>query len=139
MKVRNIRLREVHCAAPEATLMDIATIMRNFGVGAVPVCEGKKLRGIVTDRSIAVACIANDLSGSTCLAKDYLTIHPRPISPDIDVEEAAGIMAQTKVNYLPVVENGNLVGLVSLGDLALALRDNDKLVADTLRTIAESS
>jgi CBS domain-containing protein len=139
MKVRNIRLREVHCAAPEATLMDIATIIRNFGVGAVPVCEGKHLRGMVTDRNIAVACIANDLSGSTCLAKDYMITHPRPISPDVEVEEAARIMATDKVNYLPVIENGNLVGLVSLGDLALALRGNDKLVAETLRTLTESS
>ncbi len=139
MKVRNIRLKEVHCVAPEATLMDVATIMRNFSVGAVPVCEGKQLRGMVTDRSIAAACIANDLSGSTCLAKDYMVTHPKPISPDIEVEEAVRIMARDKVNYLPIIEGGRLVGLISLGDLALAIKDNDKLVAEALREIAESS
>ncbi len=137
MKIRNIKLKEVHCAAPEATLTEIATIMRNFGVGAVPICQGKMLKGIVTDHAIAVSCIAADFNGAACLAKDYMVTHPSPIHPDIAVEDAAAIMAREKFTYLPVIENGALLGLLSLGDLALALRDNDKLVADTLRTISE--
>jgi CBS domain-containing protein len=112
MKVRNIRLKEVHCVAPEATLMDVATIIRNFWVGAVPVCEGKQLRGMVTDRSIAMACIANDLSGSTCLAKDDMVTHPKPISLDIEVEEAVRIMAREKVNCLPIIEGGSLMEII---------------------------
>ena len=139
MKVRSIGVKEVHCASPDATLTDIATMMRNYGVGSVPICEGDKLVGLVTDRDIAVACIANDRSGSTCVAHDYMAKPLHTISPDTDIKRAAKIMSDNQIRRLPVIERGKLVGMISLGDLALALKDDDKLVAETLRNISEIS
>ncbi len=135
MKIRDIKLRPVHCAAPEATLTEVAAIMRQDGVGAVPVCIGDRWQGLVTDRNIAISCIANNHLGSKCLAMDYMVTNPPPVTPDTDVEEAARTMAVEKVNYLPVVENGRLAGIVSLGDIARVLKNNDSLVAETVRRL----
>ncbi len=139
MKVRSIGVKEVHCASPDSTLTDIATMMRNYGVGAVPVCEDGKLLGMVTDRDIAISCIANDRSGSACMARDYMKKPLHTVSPDTDVKEAAQIMSDNQIRRLPVVERGKLVGIISLGDLAMVLKEDDKLVAETLRHISEIS
>lgn len=136
MKIREIAIKEVHCASPEASLNTIATMMRIHGVGVLPICEDKRLVGIITDRDIVVTCAAMDFGLRECKAKDFMTKNPRTISPDMDLEQAANIMAEEQVRRLPVVEGDKLVGMLSLGDISLALQDNDKLVADTLRQIS---
>jgi CBS domain-containing protein len=136
MKVRDIALKEVHCASPEASLDTIATMMRIHGVGALPICEDKRLVGIITDRDIAISCDRLDYGLKECKAREFMKENPRTASPDMDLEEAANIMAEEQVRRLPVIEDGKLVGMLSLGDISLALRGNDRVVAETLRQIS---
>jgi CBS domain-containing protein len=136
MKVKDIAMKETYCASPTMSLIEIATMMKRHGVGAMPVCEGDKLVGIITDRDIVVSCIAASMDASACQAKEFMTSKPVTIAPDMDVTEAARIMSKEQVRRLPVVEKGRLVGMLSLGDIAVALQGNDRLIAETLRRIS---
>lgn len=100
---------------------EIAVIMAENDIGFVPVVEVEdktKLIGGVTDRDLVVRGLAQKRPGS-CPVSDVMSETLITVSPDTDAEEAADIMAKHQVRRLPVVEDGRLVGVISLGDLAL--------------------
>ncbi|SFI29565.1 CBS domain-containing protein [Paenibacillus sp. UNC496MF] len=105
-----------------ATLKDnvyeLAVLMRDHDIGFVPIVEGKKLIGIVTDRDLVIRGYAEKHSGSTAVS-DVMTDEVKTIDAGTSGDEAARIMASHQIRRLPVVENGNLVGIVSIGDLAV--------------------
>lgn len=138
MKIREIMTTDVRSVRLEDTLDKVARVMAEENVGAVPVLdEGRELRGIITDRDIVVRCIAAGKEASDTEAEEVLTDDPTTISADIDVEEAARIMARKQVRRLPVVDDeGELVGMVSLGDLAVKSEDED-LSAEALEDISQ--
>lgn len=137
MKVKEIGIKQMHCAHPSESLSEIASMMTRHDVGIIPVCEGKKLLGIMTDRDIVVKCMASAyVNPKECTAREIMTSNLITVTPDTDLEEAARIMAREQIHRLPVVEAGNLVGMISLGDISMALADNDRLVAETLRKIS---
>ena len=135
MKIREIMTRQVVSAEPDTTLEEIATIMRDENVGAVPIMEGRELLGIITDRDIVVRCIAEGKHASECRAEDILSEELEIVDPNIEVEKAAEMMSGSQVRRLPVVENGELVGMVSLGDIAVK-RNDDRLSGDALEGIS---
>ncbi len=136
MKVRDIGIKEIYCATPTMNLNEIATMMKRHGVGAMPVCDGDKLIGMITDRDIVISCVAAGMNAAACQAKEFMTSNPVTVTPDTDSEEATRVMAREQVRRLPVVEEGCLVGMLSLGDIAMALPGNNSLVAETLRKIS---
>ena len=136
MKVRDIGIKEIYCATPTMSLIEIASMMKRHGVGAMPVCDGDKLIGMITDRDIVVSCVAAGMYAGTCQAKEFMTSKPITVTPETDLEEATRVMAKEQVRRLPVVEEGRLVGMLSLGDIAIALAGNDSLVAETLRKVS---
>ncbi len=136
MKVRDIGMKDVHCADPTTSFSEIASMMKRHNVGVIPIGEGKKLMGVLTDRDLVISCMAADRSPKECKAREFMTSNPITVTPDTDLEEAARIMGQEQIHRLPVVESGNLVGLISLGDISMALSGDDSLVADTLRKIS---
>ncbi|WP_240343830.1 CBS domain-containing protein [Paenibacillus sp. SYP-B3998] len=102
-------------------VFEIATKMKQYDIGFVPVVEGKKLIGVVTDRDLVIRGYAEKKSGSTAV-EEVITKDVATIEASTSIEEAAKIMAKDQVRRLPVVENGELVGIVAIGDLAV--RDN---------------
>lgn len=136
MKVKEIGMKEVHCANPSMSFSEIASMMKRHNVGAIPVCEGKKLLGMLTDRDLVISCMAADMNPKECKAREFLTSNPITVTPETDLEAAARIMGQEQIHRLPVVEAGNLAGMISLGDVSQALSGNDRLVARTLRKIS---
>jgi CBS domain-containing protein len=136
MRISDIAIKEVFCAKPDNSLSEIATLMRRHNVGVIPICEGPKLVGIITDRDMVVGCMAAGMDSTRCKAKEFMTINPVFVNPDIDIEETARIMGKEQVHRLPVVDNGKLVGLISLGDVSIALMKNSNLIAETLRRIS---
>ncbi len=136
MKVRDIAMKDTYCASPTMSLNEIASMMKRHGVGAMPVCDGDKLVGMITDRDIVISCVAAGMDTVACQAKEFMTSNPITVTPESDLEEAARVMAREQVRHLPVVEEGCLVGMLSLGDIAVALPGNDSLVAETLRKIS---
>lgn len=136
MKVKDIGIKEVHYATPSMSLSEIASMMKRHNIGVLPVCEGKKLVGVLTDRDLVVSCMAADRNPKECKAREFMTSNPITVTPDTDLEEAARIMGREQIHRLAVVEAGRLVGMISLGDISLALSGSDSLVAETLRKIS---
>jgi len=137
MKVKDVAIKETYCASPTMSLTEISAMMKRHGVGAMPVCNEGRLVGMITDRDIVISCVAAGRDASACQAKEFMTSNPVSISPDTGIiEEAARIMSKEQVRRLPVLEEGCLMGMLSLGDVAMALQGNDSLVAETLRKIS---
>ena len=99
-----------------------AELMKEWNVGAVPVEKDGKLSGMITDRDIILRCIASG-KPDTVKAEDVMTdVKLVCISPEHSVTEAARLMAKEKVRRLPVCENGKIIGILSLSDIAGAER-----------------
>lgn len=136
MKVRDIMTTEVATAAPDTTLEEIATMMRDENVGSIPIVDDDELTGIVTDRDIVVRCIAEGKDPTEVTAEEVYTEDLQTVEPDSDVRQAAEIMGRRQIRRLPVVDDGELVGIVALGDIAVKERD-DRESAEALEEISE--
>jgi len=134
MKIRDLSLKEVYTASPTSTISEISSMMKRHGVGIIPICEGSRVLGVITDRDIVIGCVASGMSLSNCQAREFMTASPICVSPDTDLEETARVMGREQVHRLCITEGDNLVGMFSLGDLASSLK-NDSLLAETVRKI----
>jgi CBS domain-containing protein len=137
MKIRDVMTTDVRSAGLDTSLEEIASIMRDEDVGAVPIVDDDELRGIITDRDIVVRCIADGRDVNDTTVQDILTEDPRTISPNTDAQEAARIMADAQIRRLPVVEKGKLVGMVSIGDLAVKSDQDEDRIGRTLEEVSE--
>ncbi|OZB90761.1 CBS domain-containing protein [Paenibacillus sp. XY044] len=116
--VRDVMTKDVKVCAPHDSVTAAAQIMRDVNCGSIPVCEGKKVVGMITDRDIVINCVAagKDPSGVHC--HDCMTSNVISCSPDTDAHECAQMMADHQIRRIPVVENGEMVGICAIGDLA---------------------
>lgn len=117
--IRDIMTTDVSCCSPQDPIRQAAQIMRDQNVGSVPIVEGKKLIGMLTDRDIAIRCVAEDLPNTTACQQVMSDRRLVTATPEMSVDEAAQLMADEQVRRLPIVENGQLVGIVAIGDLAV--------------------
>ena len=117
-KVRDVMSTDVIVCDDSTSVADVARIMRDRHVGDVLVSSNGKLRGIATDRDIVVRGIAEKGDVERTGIGDLLSTDPVLVDPDADIEDAVRRMVDHSIRRLPVVEDGRLVGFVSLGDLA---------------------
>ena len=136
MKVREIMTATVESVTPETDLVMVARKMKDLNVGSIPVIEGNRLLGIITDRDIVIRAVAEGKNPQAEQASNVLTPDPTTIEADADVREASELMAREQIRRLPVVQGGSLVGFLSIGDLAVDL-GKDRLVGDALEKISE--
>jgi CBS domain-containing protein len=137
MNVSEIMTTNIATAEPDSTLEEVATMMKDENVGAIPVVDNDELVGIVTDRDIVVRCIAEGKDPSECEAEEIVTEDLETVSPDDDVRRAAEIMQRKQIRRLPVCdENGKLVGMLSLGDIAVK-QSNDGVSGETLEQVSQ--
>ncbi|ACL69391.1 CBS domain-containing protein [Halothermothrix orenii] len=123
MKLKDIMTSDVTSINPNSSVKDAAQVMRSLNVGSVPVTDGNRPVGIITDRDITIRSVAQ--AGNINMpVHQVMTGDIVYGTPDMSVEEAAQIMASKQIRRLPVVENGRLVGIVSLGDLAVRERSD---------------
>jgi CBS domain-containing protein len=137
MKVREIMTSEgLATATLDTTLAEIAERMRDENVGAIPIVdEDEKLAGIITDRDIVVRAIAEGEDPNECTAEEILSEQLHTIDPDAALEDAADLMARHQIRRLPVVEDEVVVGMISLGDLAV--KSDEEEAADVLEDVSE--
>lgn len=135
VKIKDIMSDKVACVNPQTTVVEAAQLMQKHDVGAIPVCEGQKILGIVTDRDIVVRNVAHGKDPHATLVSDVMSTGVKSISPDMSLNQAAGIMADQQIRRLPVIENDHLVGMISLGDLATKAKFDVELA----RTLGEIS
>lgn len=122
MKVKDIMTRNVAYVKPDATVFDAASLMQQYNVGSVPVCDQNGIVGIVTDRDIVVRNISKGSDPKSTPVSSIMTTNVTTVSPDTDVGTLGAIMSEKQVRRVPVVDNNNLVGIVALGDLAVDYR-----------------
>jgi len=135
MNVRKIMTTDITKATPENTLVYVATMMRDEDIGSLPIVDGNGLIGIITDRDIVIRAIADGKDPSTTKVEEVLSEELESVEPDTDVTDAADLMASRRIRRLPVVEDGQLVGMVSLGDIAI--KHEDSTAAYALEGISE--
>ena len=129
---------KVAFVSPETTVVETARLMQKHDVGSIPVCEGPNLVGIVTDRDIVVRNVAHKKNPNTIPVREIMTTTVKTIAPEMELNQVAELMSQQQIRRLPVVENNQLVGMVSLGDLATQAK-HDVEVASTLGEISQPS
>ena len=119
MKLRELMTKEVVRIHPEETAAVAARAFQRYNIGALPVCGGDgKLCGVLTDRDLVTRCLAAGRNPLQTRVRDVMTAQVVTAPPDMDVSQAAAIMGRSQIRRLPVLENGRLCGMVSLGDLA---------------------
>lgn len=119
MKVRDVMTSQVETVTPNCTIEEIARLMKSNDVGSIPVCEGKKVLGMITDRDIVIKVLADGKNLQSVSAKDIMNSDVITVTSDQDVHEAARVMADYQIRRLPVIDQGKIVGIVALGDLAI--------------------
>ncbi|AEV70634.1 CBS domain-containing protein [Acetivibrio clariflavus] len=122
MKVRDKMTKNVEYVKPTNTVVEAAQVMQKLNVGSVPVFDQNKVVGMVTDRDIVVRNVAHGKSPQDTKVQDVMTSQVTTVTPDMEVEEVSKIMAQQQIRRVPVVENNQLVGILSLGDIATDYR-----------------
>lgn len=119
MKLRQIMTAKVVRIHPEETVAVAARHLQQYNIGALPVCgHDGALLGVVTDRDLVTRCLAAGRQPEKTRVREVMTASPVAAGPDMDCAAAAHLMGRCQVRRLPVVEQGKLCGMVSLGDLA---------------------
>jgi CBS domain-containing protein len=123
--VRDAMTQTVHAAAVTASIVTVAQVMRDEDVGSLPVVEEGRLIGIVTDRDIVLRAVAEGIDLQTLTAGDLASHDPIAVEPGQDLHRALALMARHRIRRLPVVEDGQLVGMVAQADVALEAGEKD--------------
>jgi len=134
--VRDVMTKDVEYCTAVDNVYEVAVKMKELDVGAIPILDNNRLIGMITDRDLVVRGIAEKRTGSnqvTNVMSDELIT----VTPDTSLQEAANIMAEKQIRRLPVVENDQLVGILSLGDLSLE-EMSDESAGIALSEISES-
>ena len=119
MKLRDIMTNQVVRIHPEETVAVAARMLEHNNIGAMPVCGSDgRLYGMVTDRDLVTRCLAAGKSPQSTSVREVMTGKVYVGRPDMEVSLAAGLMGREQIRRLPVMENGRLCGMVSLGDMA---------------------
>ncbi len=119
MKLRDIMTASPISIHPEESVAVAARTLAQYNIGALPVCgSGGKLCGVVTDRDLVIRCLAGGASPENTPVKKVMTGDVVSAAPDMESSAAAHLMGRLQIRRLPVVENGHVCGMVSLGDLA---------------------
>ena len=119
MKLREIMTNPVIRIHPDESVAVAARMLERYNIGILPVCGNDgKIRGLVTDRDMVTRCIAAGKYPAQTRVGEIMTRQVISAPPDMDGALAAGLMGSRQIRRLPVVENGKLCGMVSLGDLA---------------------
>ena len=127
--VRELMAEPVVTVTADATLAEAARMMRDADIGDVIVVKKTKPVGVLTDRDIVVRGIAENRTPGTVTAGEICTTDVVSVAPDAEISQAIALMRRAAVRRLPVTEMGELVGVLSLGELAIE-RDETSVLAD---------
>jgi CBS domain-containing protein len=137
MELRDIMTRNVEVVNGNASLKEAATKMKNLDVGLIPVCDGDRLKGLLTDRDITIRATANGRDPSKTKESEVMSTDIAYCLEDQAVDEAVILMEARQIRRLPILnQDKQLVGIVSLADIAVHVGDRD-LTGETLEEISE--
>lgn len=136
--VRHVMTEAPKSLSPERTVADAAGLMEQYDVGVIPLAnENDSLVGLVTDRDLVLRVLAKQRDPREVTLGDIATTNVVTITPDTNIADARDLMADHKVRRLPVVKEGKLVGILALGDIAVA-DASKRAVGEVLDEVSES-
>ena len=136
--VRDVMTPNPDCVSSDADVRDAARIMKDKDTGVVPVVDGKKVIGLITDRDIVVRGIAEGKDLTNCRVVELMTKHVRSVREDAPVDEALTLMSSAEIRRVPVVNGSDeLVGIISIGDIAVET-NKDNRVGKALEDISQA-
>lgn len=142
MQIREIMTQGAEVVYLDAAAQEAAVKMRELDVGALPVCDGDSLQGVITDRDIAIRLVAEGRDVLQTKVRDIMTPGVSYCFDDQTVEEAVMLMEAEQIRRLPILNREkHLVGMLSLGDLALRTEgtEDEDLADEALKDISEPS
>lgn len=140
MEIKDIMTRSVVSIHPNESVEVAARTMTQYNIGALPVCKDGKLCGVLTDRDIVTRCLAANRQPGNTQVRQVMTEQVTTASPNMQIGAAAHLMGRLQIRRLPVVENGTLCGMVSLGDMAVreeTVLDAGDVLADVSSNISD--
>jgi CBS domain-containing protein len=138
MKIHEIMTSKVKVARPRESLQCAARAMKSLNIGALPVCDGERLIGMVTDRDITIRAVAEGTDPKEAPVEESMSSDVVYCFEDQDAQEAEQIMQDRQIRRLPVLDrNKRLVGIVSLGDLATKTHEMVE-IGETLEKVSET-
>jgi CBS domain-containing protein len=127
-QIRDVMTANPKCVSEKDSVFQVAQIMRDQDTGVVPVVDGKKIVGLVTDRDIVVRAIADGKNLNDVRVNEVMTKSVRSVKEDSTVDEVLNLMGNAEIRRVPVVNTSNeLVGIVSIGDLAVNTNKDGKV------------
>ncbi len=124
---------ETVTVTPQASLADVTGVLTERRIGAVPVLEGGALAGIISERDI-IRCLARHGAGALDLtAADAMTRSVQTVTPQTTIGQAMATMTSGRFRHLPVIAEGQMVGIISIGDVVKARLDDQAHEVETLR------
>ncbi len=136
LKAYEVMTHPLAMCAPDASVTDVAATMRDRDIGDVLIVEDGKLRGIVTDRDLTLQALTGQDDPRQTPIRKYMSTKVVTGEPAWDLEQVTAVMAKHQIRRLPIVQDGKLVGIVSLGDVA-RYEDQKHIVAKSLQAISE--
>ena len=138
MKLKDVMTTQVEVVRPEASIQEAAEKMRALDVGALPVCDGQQLKGMVTDRDLTVRATAQGRDPKATPVREVLSPEVAYAFEDQDLEDAQRLMQEKQIRRLPVLSRDQrLVGIVALADVAAEAGKKD--VARTVQAVSKPS
>jgi CBS domain-containing protein len=123
----------VQTVPPSVTVADAVRVMNEKKIGSVLVVEGGRLVGIFTERDVLSRVVAAGVNPRTALVSSVMTARLETIAPDMTIGDVMGIFTHKRCRHLPVVADGELLGLISIGDVSRWLADTHRAEAEHLR------
>jgi len=139
MNVNSVMTRDVAVVNPTDSVRAAADVLKRLNIGSAPVCNGRRLVGMITDRDIAVRAVADGRDPVNTPVEQVMTRDVIYCFEDQDVQEVADAMASSQVRRMPILNRQHeLVGIVSLGDLAVDVSD-DEMTGEVLEEVSQPS
>ena len=129
----------VHTIAPGASVFEALKLMADKGIGALVVTEGTSIVGIFTERDYARKIALMGRTSSVTLVREVMTTAVLFVRPDQTSEQCMQMMSTGRLRHLPVVEGGNLVGMISIGDLVKDIISEQKFIIEQLENYITGS
>jgi CBS domain-containing protein len=130
--ILEVKGRNVWSIEPGASVYDAMKLMADKGVGALMVMEGAKVAGVISERDYARKVILEGRSSRTTQVREIMTGHVLYAEPEQNIEECMALMTGKHIRHLPVMEEGRLVGVISIGDLVKSIITEQKFIIEQL-------
>lgn len=135
MKIEDIMSKNIIIGSITNTIPEIATIMKKYDIGFLPISDQQKIIGVITDRDIVINALSNNCNQNDIIDK-YINKNIISIEQDEKIENAIELMGEKKVRRLIITKNNKMSGILSLADIISANNDKD-LIIDALQRIFE--